>query len=161
MTRDDAPTPGPSNRDVPESAAPPEPGARRPPPLARVGATWLLIGMIAGIGLLAVLRTASGGSSPGTAGQSPVEQRAVGLVTTIDARSVVDVRSFTLRTDTGTTMTFVLVPGVNTGFPPAHLEEHRASGEQVLVTYHLDAGRNLVDHLDDAPAASASPTASS
>jgi len=100
--------------------------------------------------------------SPGAlgAGACPVKLTVVGLVTAIDAKSLVDVRSFTLRADDGHSVVFEFVPGVNTGFPPAHLEEHRASGEKVQVTYHVDAGRNLVDHLDDAPVPSLGPSAS-
>ncbi len=107
--------------------------------------------------LVAAALAAACGSS---ASPSPATQVAVGLVTSIDASSPTDVRSFTLRTDDGAAMTFTIGSGTNTGFPPGHLQEHRASGEKVKVTYHVDGSRNVVDGLGDAEAPSGSPGAS-
>lgn len=134
-------------------------GTGAPPFSARrVIVLWVAIGMVTAL-VLMVIATLAGVGAPApspSAGASIAELRVVGLITTIDASSPVDVRSFTLRTDAGQVLTFDIVPGVDTGFPAGHLQEHRASAALVQVTYHVSGGRNLVDHLDDAPTASPS-----
>jgi hypothetical protein len=106
--------------------------------------------------------TAVAGAAASQAGSSPGAARltAVGLVMSIDSAGVTDVKSFQLRTVNGTVLEFDIVKGVDIGFPAGHLQEHRAAGEQVQVTYHVDGGRNLVDHLDDAPVPSGPASAS-
>jgi hypothetical protein len=131
----------------------------------RIVPVWIAIGFGTGFVLLAlasVLGTPAPGASasPGgsVAGDGGGLLRAIGLVTNIDASSPIDVRTFTLRTDDGRTLVFTIVPGIDTGFPPGHLQEHRASGAKVLVTYHVTGSANLVDILADAPLVSAPPS---
>lgn len=123
---------------------------------------WIAIGFATGFVLLALAGVFAtpvpAASATPSADQPGGLAQAVGLVTNIDASSPVDVRSFTLRTDGGRTLVFTIVPGIDTGFPPGHLQEHRASGAKVLVTYHALGSTNLVDILADAP--QASPSAS-
>jgi hypothetical protein len=158
-------------------AGPGRPGSggtdRSAPPFSarRVVVLWVAIGMVTALVLMVIATlagvgtpaTSPGAGSPGAGspgagspGAAIAELRVVGLIMTIDASSPVDVRSFTLRTDAGQVLTFDIVPGVDTGFPAGHLQEHRASAALVQVTYHVSGGRNLVDHLDDAPTASPS-----
>ena len=78
-----------------------------------------------------------------------------GLVTAVDATGLTDVRGFTIRTDDGRIVRF-LIGALENGvqFPPGHLLEHRATGAKVVVTYRSENGELVVIRIDDAPGAS-------
>ena len=77
-----------------------------------------------------------------------------GIVTTVTSASLVEVDSFTLRTNDGRTLTFSTkdLPIRDGGFPAQHLREHQALAQPVQVTYRVTDGRNDVVKLLDAPA---------
>jgi hypothetical protein len=78
---------------------------------------------------------------------------ATGVVTSIDQPSLTDLRSFTLRTTDGQTLTFsvgTLETGGN-AFAPGHLTVHLVTAQPVLVTYHRAGDRLVATRLEDAP----------
>jgi hypothetical protein len=89
-------------------------------------------------------------------------QTETGLVVSVDASSLTDVRGFSIRTNDGRTVVFrigVLENGA--AFPPGHLLEHQATGVKVVVTYREDNGELVAIRLEDAPGSGAgrSPSA--
>jgi hypothetical protein len=105
---------------------------------------------VAGAALLIAPRIACGctpvSQTPGVA--SPVD----GIVLTVDAASLTDVRGFTLRTDGGFAFTFVLGQLENvTEFSPSHLAEHQASSEPIRVWFRTEGGERVAYRLEDAP----------
>ncbi len=92
----------------------------------------------------------------------PRAETTTGVIVAVDARSIGDVRGFTLRTAAGETIAFTLGVLENpTQFPPGHLVSHVVSGAPVVVSYRVTNGTRTVFRLEDAPGASpaASPTA--
>ena len=83
----------------------------------------------------------------------PRTSTATGVVVAVDAASLTDVRSFTLRVSGGRTIEFslgALENGVE--FPPGHLGEHIGSGTPITVTYREENGVANAIRLEDAPA---------
>ena len=86
---------------------------------------------------------------------APTTSTVTGVVVSVDARSLTDVRSFTLRKPGGETMVFDLAALQNgTDFPPGHLSEHIANSVPVVVTYRVEGGVASAIRLEDAPAPS-------
>jgi hypothetical protein len=84
-----------------------------------------------------------------------------GVVLSIDAAGLSDVRGFTLRTVAGEVLTFKIGVTQNpTEFPPGHLGEHKASAAPVRVYFTAEAGELTAYRLEDAAATGASPQAS-
>jgi hypothetical protein len=93
--------------------------------------------------------TSRGASSDGggSAPRSPV----AGVITSVDSQGLDKVKGFTLRTNGGLTLTFVLGKLDNpTEFPPGHLAEHQASSAPVFVWFKEENGNLVVYHLEDA-----------
>jgi hypothetical protein len=87
---------------------------------------------------------------------SPVD----GVVVSVDASGLTDVRGFVLRVSSGFAFDFVLGPLENpTAFPPGHLAEHQATSAPVRVYFHLDGGKRVVYRLEDAVPVSPAPNA--
>ena len=85
----------------------------------------------------------------------PADRTETGVVITVDAVSLGDVRGFTLRTTDGRSVPFTLGALQNAAaFPPSHLAEHQATSTPIVVTYREEAGGRLAIRLEDAPAAS-------
>jgi hypothetical protein len=79
--------------------------------------------------------------------ESPV----AGVVTSIDATSLTDVKGFTLRTTTGDDLTFVIGTLENGDeFPPGHLAEHLAAAAPILVYFRVQDGKLVAYRLEDA-----------
>ena len=88
---------------------------------------------------------------------APRTSTAIGVVVAVDARSLTDVRSFTLRVAGGETLVFSLAKLENGAeFPPGHLGEHVGSGEPIEVTYRNDDGTLNAIRISDAPEPSGS-----
>jgi hypothetical protein len=80
--------------------------------------------------------------------QSPVD----GIVLSVDAASLTDVRAFTLRTSNGQSLDFTLGTLENaTQFSPSHLKEHQATSLPIRVWFQLVNGERVVYRLEDAP----------
>ena len=86
-------------------------------------------------------------------GCDPGSATAVGIVTGVDARSLTDVDRFTLRTQEGTTVTFIVgrLELDSGAFPATHLQEHRATAQPIAVAYRPEADGNVAYRLVDAP----------
>ncbi|MEO8469995.1 MAG: hypothetical protein ABI573_10055 [Chloroflexota bacterium] len=83
---------------------------------------------------------------------TPRTSSVTGVVIAVDAVSLTDVRSFTLRVEGGKTLVFslaVLESGV--AFPPGHLAEHMGSAEPIVVTYRDDGGTLKALRISDVP----------
>jgi hypothetical protein len=79
---------------------------------------------------------------------SPVD----GVIVSVDASSLSDVRGFALRTSGGFAFDFALGTLENpTEFPPGHLAEHQATSEPVRAFFRMEGGRRVVYRLEDAP----------
>lgn len=94
--------------------------------------------------LLVVLLAACGGGD--------TLRTETGIVVAIESRGLGEVDGFTLRTSDGRELDFDTT-GTRfdaAGFPPDHLQEHRALAEPVKVTYQAKDGRNAVVKLEDA-----------
>lgn len=77
----------------------------------------------------------------------------VGVVTGVESVSLTEVRAFTLRTADGRTVRLEVGRLENAAeFPPAHLAEHRATGQPVRVSYRLAGDVPVAFRLEDAAA---------
>ena len=86
-------------------------------------------------------------ASAGTPG-SPI----AGVITSIDSTGLTQVRGFTLRTDAGKDLTFVIGTLDNGAeFPPGHLAEHLAAAAPILVSFRVQDGKLVAYRLEDAP----------
>ncbi len=97
------------------------------------------------------------GSPPASAGPSPTatlglpSSPIVGVVTLVDAVSVSEVSTFTLRTSDGPSYEFEIGPLENaTEFPPAHLHEHLATATPVRVFFTVEPSRLVAYRIEDA-----------
>ncbi len=83
---------------------------------------------------------------------------AAGLVVAVDAPAG-EVIGFTMRTQQGETISFVIgtLETDGAGFPAAHLVEHAVTLQPIAVAYRVEAGKNVVHRMVDAPWAAPSP----
>ena len=88
----------------------------------------LAIGLIIATPLM--LFAGCGGDDGETGGEAPSE--ITGVVTAVESSSLTEVESFTVKTDDDT-YTVLIDTDTDLGFPPAHLNEHRVSGDPVHV----------------------------
>lgn len=81
--------------------------------------------------------------------QSPVD----GIITSVDAVSLTDVRGFFLQpTGGGFSFEFKLGPLENaTDFSPSHLKEHQATSEPIRVWFRVEGGDRVAYRIEDAP----------
>jgi hypothetical protein len=81
------------------------------------------------------------------------ERSATGVILSVDAPSLTQLDSFTLRTNGGDTLEFRIAPGATqdpvTGFVPGHLRSHATLGDQVEVFYREEDGVLLAGRLED------------
>jgi hypothetical protein len=123
------------------------------------------------IALCAVVVVALAGCAPGDAASShdhagsgppgvltsPVE----GVPIDIEAEGFTEVTAFTLRTDDGRQLRFLLGQLENpTKFPPTHLAEHLAASTRIVVYFRPEGSEQVAYRLDDAPTHGASPSTS-
>ena len=82
----------------------------------------------------------------------PAPSTTAGFITEMDATSLTEVRSFTLRTPDGTVMAFRVGPLDLTsgGFPAAHLREHMALAQPVAVAWTERDGQRVATKVVDA-----------
>ncbi len=91
-------------------------------------------------------------ASPGPLDSADLPESPVaGVVTSIDATSLTNVKGFTLRTTTGDDLTFVIGTLENGDeFPPGHLAEHLAAAAPILVYFRVQDGKLVAYRLEDA-----------
>ncbi len=87
----------------------------------------------------------------------PAPRTEVGVVISVDAVSLTNVRGFTIQTVDGRTVQFRVGQLENGAqFPPGHLGEHAATAVPIVVTYRDENGEHVAIRLEDAPAAAPS-----
>jgi hypothetical protein len=75
-----------------------------------------------------------------------------GIVVSVDAVSLGDVRGFSIRTTDGRTVPFRIGRLENAAtFPPGHLAEHKVTLVPVRVTYVDENGGHTAVRIEDAP----------
>ena len=107
------------------------------------GRLAILIGaVVVAIAIATVALTALGG---------PGRQVETGIVVAVDAVSLTDVRSFTIRTADGRTVNFRIGHLENaSSFAPGHLAEHKVTLAPVRVTYVDESGGHVAVLIEDA-----------
>jgi hypothetical protein len=89
-----------------------------------------------------------GASASATIPNSPV----AGVVTSVDAVALDQVRGFKLTSAGGQELTFAIGTLENADeFAPGHLKEHMATATPILVYFRQDRGALVVYRLEDAP----------
>jgi hypothetical protein len=97
------------------------------------------------------------GSPSAGAVTSPVE----GVPIDIEAEGFTEVTAFTLRTDDGQQLRFLIGPLENpTEFPPTHLAEHLAGSTRIVVYFRPEGSDQVAYRMEDAPTHAASPSPS-
>jgi len=111
----------------------------------RVFAATLVVIVIV-VGAVAAL---AGGTVPDP--DAPAGDQVVGIVTSVDAGGLTEVRGFDLRTDDGRDLTF-RVGALENGaeFPPSHLAEHLAFATRIRVWYRTEGEEPVAFRLEDA-----------
>lgn len=86
-------------------------------------------------------------------GCGPATKSAAGIVVSVDQASLTDIRSFTLRTETGEMLSFSIgALDLSSGaFPANHLREHMATASAVAVAYTEEGDERVAVRLVDAP----------
>jgi len=79
--------------------------------------------------------------------QQPLPTRYDGLVVEMQAASILQVASLTLRTDDGT-LVEMIVEG-DAGITASHLREHMALAEPVSITVRYADGLTIATRIDD------------
>lgn len=100
---------------------------------------------VASIGFIAIAALALG--------CGPATKSAAGIVVSVDQASLTDIRSFTLRTETGEMLSFRIgALDLSSGaFPANHLREHMATASAVAVAYTDEGAEHIAVRLVDAP----------
>ena len=97
--------------------------------------------------LTALAAGCAGGPDATTA--TEVRQAVSGRIVDLSAPSLLELESLTIRGESGETFT-LQAGGVALGqFTPSHLREHMVTGQVVVVTYHVDGGRLVLDAISD------------
>jgi len=94
---------------------------------------------------------ASPGRSAGASAVVVPESPVAGVVIAVESRGLNDVRGFTLRSNAGETLVFVMGELENAAdFPPGHLTEHQAAAAPVLVFFRDKTGSLVAYRIEDA-----------
>ena len=118
----------------------------------RPRALALAIAVVLGLALAACVPSptpapSTPAGSPGAL-VSPID----GVPVDIEAEGFTKVNAFTIRTDDGRQLRFVLGPLENaTQFPPTHLAEHLAGSTRIRVFFRSQGSDDVAYRLEDAP----------
>ncbi len=85
-------------------------------------------------------------------GEDPAPSELTGVITEVESSGLTEVESFTLSSE-GETYEIFLADDIDLGFPPAHLNEHKTTGDPVLVKLEEHGDRLFALSIEDAPAA--------
>ena len=88
-----------------------------------------------------------GGNSETEPGEAP--STLTGVITEVESSGLTEVEGFTLSVE-GETYEILLDPNVNMGFPPAHLNEHKTTGDPVKVDLAERSGKLYAVAIADA-----------
>ena len=103
-----------------------------------------------GIWPLAVAVVALGGCDRTPEGFTDVHSRFTGTVKNFEAKSLLELKSITVVTESGEILEFFTDGRRFEEFTPAHIREHMVLGDPVEVTYRESGGRLLIVSLRDA-----------
>ena len=92
--------------------------------------------------------TAVAGCTPDAG--SDVPEEVTGVVTKVQSSGLTEVEQFTVRTESGELYDIRVDEETELAFPPAHLNEHRVSGEPVVVELENRSGTLYATLVDDA-----------
>ncbi len=107
----------------------------------------VLAGLIVLTGAAAMLL---GGTSVREPDGPPGVQSMIGVVVGVDSAGLARVRGFTLRTDTGESVAFVIGDLQNGAeFPPGHLVEHQSTAQRIRVSYRTEGATKVAVRLED------------
>ena len=107
----------------------------------------VLAGLIVLTGTAVIL---SSGTTVREPGGPPGAQSMVGVVVGVDSAGLAHVRGFTLRSDTGETVTFIIGDLENGAqFPPGHLVEHQSTAQRIRVWYRTEGATKVAVRLED------------
>lgn len=110
----------------------------------RFSAAWRGLAICRLVALLLAGTVLLGGCQSGASVES---HRVHGRVIDVQARSIAQAASVTVRADDGRELTFRVDPSVEV--TPGHLREHMALGEPVVVHYRVVADGLLAIAIDD------------
>lgn len=101
--------------------------------------------------LASVLGIACGGNGAETPEPKPSEAPSTltGVITEVESSGLTEVESFTLSVE-GETYEIFLADDIDLGFPPAHLNEHKTTGDPVKVDLEDRSGQLYATSIDDA-----------
>ncbi|MPZ68895.1 MAG: hypothetical protein GEU71_05140 [Actinobacteria bacterium] len=100
------------------------------------------------LGLLVIAALMLGGCA-GSASEDDGRRVLTGIVTTVEATSLTNVESFTLRSE-GEDFVIEIDPEITYAFPPEHLRAHAISSEPVRVEVEDRSGTLFALTLEDA-----------
>jgi outer membrane lipoprotein SlyB len=88
----------------------------------------------------------------GSAAPGAPTSRVEGVPIDVEAEGFTQVTAFTIRTDDGQQLRFLLGPLENaTEFPPTHLAEHLAGSTRIIVYSRPEGSDQVAYRLEDAP----------
>ena len=96
--------------------------------------------------LLIASLSCAGSSDQGS--EALVAETVHGLITHVDSRSLLRVRSLTVVDDSGARWVFEADRRFD-DFTPSHLREHMVLGLPLTITFHREDGRLIMDELAD------------
>ncbi len=103
--------------------------------------------VVAVVVLLGLVPACNAGPTQGSEEATPRE--VTGVITAVDLTGLTDVEGFTVRNDQGT-FELVVTDETKIAFPPAHLNEHRVSGDPVTVVFKEQQGDLIALSIEDA-----------
>ena len=107
---------------------------------------WTALG-IAIIVLLTSVLACSGGLD--TESKVDLIESVDGLIQDVQAKSLLELQSLTLRDDNGEMLRFEANGKILSGFPPSHLREHMVLGLRVTVVFHREGDALILDDVTD------------
>lgn len=107
---------------------------------------WGILGIAIMVSITSVL-ACSGGSA--TESTTDVAESVVGLIQDVQAESLLELRSLTLRGDDGDLLRFEANGKILAEFPPSHLREHMVLGLRVTVVFHREGDALILDDVID------------
>ena len=114
---------------------------------ARVLFLLVLAGLVVLTGAAVIL---SGGTTVRELDGPPGAESMVGVVIGVDSAGLAHVLGFTLRSDAGESVAFVIGDLENGAqFPPGHLVEHQSTAQRIRVWYRTDGTTKVVVRLED------------
>ncbi len=107
---------------------------------------WGIRGIIIIVSITSVLACSRGST---TESITDVVESVGGLIQDVQAESLLELRSLTLRDDDGEMLRFEAKGKILAEFPPSHLREHMVLGLRVTVVFHREGDALILDDVID------------